>query len=157
MKSIIRFLLPTAFFLSSAWAAPAVQYADLKKVTITAQTATLTLDYIEFFVIDTSNVRQVMKLGGYRTPDEAYDANPAGFYSSNTNPKLRTLKTDRRTTFDLVCLADSDPDQFQRVDLKTFVAAWSGKTPTGCWPFAQTVRLELEGSRIVNVTEVYYP
>ncbi|OLV16462.1 hypothetical protein BOO71_0011842 [Deinococcus marmoris] len=149
--------MPLAFLLATAWAAPTVQYAELKKVNGTSQTATLTLDYLDFFVLDDGNIKQVMKLGGYRTPDEASDANPSGIYISNTNPQLRLLKTNSKTKFYLVCLADSDPGQFRSVELKTFVASWQGDTPKGCWPFAQTVQLELDGSRIVSVTEVYYP
>lgn len=99
-----------------------------------------------------------MRLGGYRTKQELYDRNPAGWYARDINPKLRTLKTDASTVFEVVCI-ERDGGVI-RVNREVFLAAFQGKNPIpDCnWDFSGgMVKLRLDGTRIVRITQQYLP
>lgn len=151
--------LLAALTFSLATAAQTTQYAGIVKAVPQGQTLSLTLNYIDFFVLgDPAGDAQAMKLGGYKTKQELYDANPAGWYARDINPKLRTLKTDAKTVFELVCL--KLPGGVIKVNRDVFLAAYQGKNPIpDCnWDFAGgMVKMRLEGTRILRITQQYLP
>ncbi len=152
----MRRLVLTALLALTPTALAATQYAVLKAVTVQGSVATLTLDYVDVYGDTDADARRVVALGDYPSAQAYFDANPSGMYLRNVNPKLRTLKTDARTTFDLSCL--NSPGGVMTVPLVTFVSAWKGYHPQGCWPFSEkVVALQLSGSRVLKVEQVYFP
>lgn len=140
----------------SALAATTTQYAVLRGVQVQGRVATLTLDYVDVFSDTDADARRVVALGDYPSAQPYFEANPGGMYVRNVNPLLRTLKTDARTAFALACL--DRPDGVQVVPLETFVSAWKGFAPQGCWPFSErVVALHLNGTRVLRAEQVYFP
>lgn len=152
-------LFLTVLALSRADAAQTTQYAAIVKAVPQGQTLVLTLNYVDFFVLgDPQADAQAMKLGGYKTREELYRRNPAGFYFRDINPKLRTLKTDASTVFELVCL--SREGGVIQVSRSVFLEAFMGGKPIpACsWDFGGgLVKLRLDGPRILRVTQQYLP
>ncbi|GGR81664.1 hypothetical protein [Deinococcus sedimenti] len=152
----MRRLVLTALLALTPSALAATQYAVLKGVTVQGGVATLTLDYVDVYGDTDADARRVVALGDYPDAQAYFDANPGGLYVRNVNPMLRTLKTDARTLFHLSCL--DRPGGVQVVPLATFVSAWTGRAPQGCWPFSEkVVALHLSGSRVLKVEQVYFP
>lgn len=157
MHRIPPLLVALTFNLASA--AQTTQYAGITKVVPQGQTLTLTLNYIDFILLgDPAGDAQAMKLGGYKTRQELYDDNPAGWYARDINPKLRTLNTNTSTVFELVCL--KFPGGVIKVNRDVFLAAYQGKNPIpDCnWDFTGgMVKMRLDGTRILRITQQYLP
>ncbi|PTA68948.1 hypothetical protein [Deinococcus arcticus] len=154
--------LALAVLAPSALAAPVTQYALLKAAKVQGGLMTMTLDYIEVFSGAPEDAARAVRLGYY--PDtRAFQAAlpPSGLLTRNVNPQLRTLKTDARTVFELSCAEKPGVDTAnivpKPVSLTRFVASWKGQ-PGACWPFAgEVVRLRLDGTRVLKVSQVYFP
>ncbi|MFN4250322.1 hypothetical protein [Deinococcus sp.] len=156
MRLLPALPLLAALLTPSALAATTTQYAVLRGVQVQGRVATLTLDYVDVFSDTDADARRVVALGDYPSAQAYFEANPSGMYVRNVNPLLRTLKTDARTVFALACL--DRPDGVQVVPLETFVSAWKGFAPQGCWPFSErVVALHLNGTRVLRAEQVYFP
>lgn len=149
-------LLPTlTLLLGTALAAP-LQYAEIVGAKAQGNMVTLNLNYVDVFFAEPADAAKVIKLGDYKTAQEFYDANPSGIYIRDVNPKLRTLKTDAKTVFNLVCLKNEGG--LQRVSQADFLRALNGKNTLPCrWPFYGLVFMKLEGTRILEISQQYLP
>ncbi|MBZ9749639.1 hypothetical protein K7W42_02050 [Deinococcus sp. HMF7604] len=143
---------------SFAVAAPVTQYAVLKAVKVQGKVVTMSLDYVEVFSDTPKDAARAVDLGYFPDAETFYNSVPAGIYIRNVNSQLRTLKTDARTTFELSCMnAAASAVVSRSVPLNQFVGSWQGNSKP-CWPFQErTVRLQLDGTRVLKVSQVYFP
>lgn len=155
MSSITRLLPTLTLLLGVAFAAP-VQYAAIEGAKVQGHSLVLTLNYVDVYFTEPADAAKVIKLGDYKTVQDFYDANPSGIYVRDTNPKLRTLKTDANTTFKLVCLKNDSG--LQKVSQSAFFGALNGKNPLPChWEFYGLVFMKLQGERILEISQMYLP
>lgn len=133
------------------------QHASITKVSGSAPNYTLTVDYVDLFDLNSiDDFQKARKMGIVKNVDQyrkLADQAPNGLYIRNINPKLRTVTTDKNTKYQLVCL--NKPGGSMLVNAQTFMKALKGSSP--CWPMDSTVQLMLQGTRVVQINQVYFP